>query len=169
MPAMGDRVDYRTAARVYEQGRALPQADLEHWHEAVGRFVPPVLETVLDLGAGTGIFARAWSTWGAHLVAACEPSGPMRVEAHRSAYLKTCISAPAAPKRSHSGTPLLRSCGYQPSCTTFLMSTRQQRKSTEFWYQAVGCSSATSLLTWVQLHGLRSYRELTGPATSSRP
>jgi ubiquinone/menaquinone biosynthesis C-methylase UbiE len=34
--------------------------------------------TVLDLGAGTGIFTRAWGDWGARHVIACEPSASMR-------------------------------------------------------------------------------------------
>jgi ubiquinone/menaquinone biosynthesis C-methylase UbiE len=83
LPIMVGRVDYRTAARVYERGRALPREDLDRWQEAVVRLLPPVVNRVLDLGAGTGIFARAWSGWGARLVTACEPSAEMRAEAKR--------------------------------------------------------------------------------------
>ncbi len=36
--------------------------------------------TVLDLGAGTGIFTRAWQAWGARLAVGCEPSPAMRRE-----------------------------------------------------------------------------------------
>jgi ubiquinone/menaquinone biosynthesis C-methylase UbiE len=75
---MASRVDYRTAATVYEQGRALAAGDLEHWRRAVHAIVPSDFGTVLDLGAGTGIFARAWSDWGARHVIACEPSASMR-------------------------------------------------------------------------------------------
>ncbi len=77
------RVDYRIAAAVYEQGRALPAGDLDRWHAAITRFAPAEPATVLDLGAGTGIFARAWSNWGARIVVGCEPSAEMREQARR--------------------------------------------------------------------------------------
>jgi len=75
---MAGRVDYRTAASVYEQGRALATEDLEQWRRAIHAIVSPDFGTVLDLGAGTGIFTRAWRDWGARHVIACEPSGSMR-------------------------------------------------------------------------------------------
>jgi ubiquinone/menaquinone biosynthesis C-methylase UbiE len=74
-------VDYDRAADVYEKGRVLSPADLDRWEAAVRGFVEPRRQTVLDLGAGTGIFTRAWSSWGAGRVVACEPSSAMRREA----------------------------------------------------------------------------------------
>jgi ubiquinone/menaquinone biosynthesis C-methylase UbiE len=75
---MGSRVDYRTPATVYERGRALDAKDLEQWRRAVNSIVSSDYGTVLDLGAGTGIFTRAWRDWGARRVIACEPSASMR-------------------------------------------------------------------------------------------
>lgn len=74
-------VDYRRVAAVYGQGRALSDVDLGAWRTVVLRAVPPPLGSVLDLGAGTGIFARAWRAWGARSVVACEPAPAMRAEA----------------------------------------------------------------------------------------
>ncbi len=81
---MTGSVDYSRAAAVYEKGRALSAADLNRWEAAVGGFVGPGRAVVLDLGAGTGIFTRAWISWGAKRVIACEPSSAMRREATRS-------------------------------------------------------------------------------------
>lgn len=83
---MSGLVDYSRAAGVYEKGRALSADDLDRWEVAVRRFVEPGRETVLDLGAGTGIFTRAWSTWGARRVVACEPNAAMRREATRAGW-----------------------------------------------------------------------------------
>lgn len=77
-------MDYATAASVYTHGRELAVDDLERWRQAVTEVVPLDAGTVLDVGAGTGIFARAWNHWGASHVVACEPSTSMRAEAQRS-------------------------------------------------------------------------------------
>ena len=74
-------VDYeRTAAR-YDAGRGLPDDTLECWRCAVAAHVDPAGRTVLDLGAGTGIFANAWVAWGAGEVIAVDPSEAMRGQA----------------------------------------------------------------------------------------
>jgi SAM-dependent methyltransferase len=80
---MAARVDYESSARRYAQGRALTTDDLTHWREAVAGFVRPSIGTVVDLGAGTGIFTRAWAAWGAARVVAVEPSAAMRDQARR--------------------------------------------------------------------------------------
>lgn len=76
-------VDYRRAgtARRYAQGRGLPDLVLDRWRIAVTPHLPDRrgLE-VLDLGAGTGIFARAWATWFPCNVHAVEPAAAMRNE-----------------------------------------------------------------------------------------
>jgi ubiquinone/menaquinone biosynthesis C-methylase UbiE len=77
------RVDYSVAAGVYDRGRSLPEEDMARWHDAVAHVFRAEGRTVLDLGAGTGIFARAWPRWGAMFVVACEPSCQMRSEARR--------------------------------------------------------------------------------------
>lgn len=83
---MAGLVDYSRAAAVYEKGRALSPEDLHRWEATVHGFVDPRRAAVLDLGAGTGIFTRAWSSWGAQRVIACEPSPAMRQEAIRAGW-----------------------------------------------------------------------------------
>jgi ubiquinone/menaquinone biosynthesis C-methylase UbiE len=78
LTAVSGLVDYSRAAAVYEKGRGLTVEDLGRWRATIGRFVDPHDVAVVDLGAGTGIFTRAWSSWGASLVIACEPSPAMR-------------------------------------------------------------------------------------------
>jgi len=73
------RVDYDKVAGRYQEGRRISQTALERWRHAVAPFVPqrrPL--TVLDLGAGTGIFTRAWPRWCDCRVVAVEPSQGMR-------------------------------------------------------------------------------------------
>jgi ubiquinone/menaquinone biosynthesis C-methylase UbiE len=79
-------VDYGQAADVYEKSRGLSPEDLSRWESVVSKFVDPGQTAVLDLGAGTGIFTRAWSFWGAQGVIACEPSSAMRREATRAGW-----------------------------------------------------------------------------------
>ena len=69
-------------AYAYAHGRGLTAAVLDGWMAAVEGILPPRLdgERVLDLGAGTGIFARAWSSWRGAQVIAAEPSQAMRLE-----------------------------------------------------------------------------------------
>lgn len=74
-------VDYDRAADRYDAGRALSDDTLERWRQAVGARVAADGCTVLDLGAGTGIFADAWITWGAREVLAVDPSAAMRQQA----------------------------------------------------------------------------------------
>lgn len=73
-------VDYGRHAALYQQGRAVPTDVLELWGAAVRPHLPspqnPPLR-VLDLGAGTGIFARIWPQWTSAAVVAIEPVGAM--------------------------------------------------------------------------------------------
>jgi SAM-dependent methyltransferase len=78
------RVDYDREAVRYQVGRGLPTDTLAAWGRAVGAFLPPGRAlTVLDVGAGTGIFTRAWHDWCTARIVAMEPSGAMRSEATR--------------------------------------------------------------------------------------
>ena len=80
----GPLVDYERAAGRYESGRALADDTLDRWRAAVEGLAgaPPVAGArVLDLGAGTGIFSRAWLAWGAASVVAVEPASAMRGQA----------------------------------------------------------------------------------------
>jgi ubiquinone/menaquinone biosynthesis C-methylase UbiE len=81
------RLDYsrRDVARGYADGRALSDAALARWGAAVSPWLPnrPTLE-VLDVGAGSGIFARAWPRWARCRVSALEPATAMRDEMLRT-------------------------------------------------------------------------------------
>ena len=76
-------VDYEQTetARRYSKGRGLPDEVLDRWQAAVTPHLPDrVGLEVLDLGAGTGIFTRAWPTWLPCDVIAVEPAAAMRTE-----------------------------------------------------------------------------------------
>jgi SAM-dependent methyltransferase len=76
-------VDYddRSVAKQYVRGRTLEPGVLASWRAAVTTFLPSRrLLRVLDLGAGSGIFARAWPTWCSCDVVAIEPAEGMRAE-----------------------------------------------------------------------------------------
>ncbi|MGH9212443.1 MAG: class I SAM-dependent methyltransferase [Acidimicrobiales bacterium] len=70
-------VDYERVAALYEEGRALPAQVLARWGDAVRPYLPAGTRRLLDLGAGTGIFARAWPGWTHATVVALEPSAAM--------------------------------------------------------------------------------------------
>ena len=70
-------VDYERVARRYQEGRQLPDEVLGRWRDAATRYVPADPRLVVDLGAGTGIFARAWPEWTGATVVAIEPSDAM--------------------------------------------------------------------------------------------
>jgi len=73
-------VDYQKVARLYSQGRALPDDVLARWGAAVRPHLPAGPLRVADVGAGTGIFARAWPSWGAETVVAVEVAEAMARE-----------------------------------------------------------------------------------------
>ena len=76
------RVDYDQMAASYGRGRALSLEGLEGWRAALAAYLPPPGDLpVLDLGAGTGLFATAVATWFDARVVAVEPSAGMRRQA----------------------------------------------------------------------------------------
>jgi ubiquinone/menaquinone biosynthesis C-methylase UbiE len=77
----GVNYHHTDVARRYSRGRALPDSVLDRWRAAVIPLLPDRagLE-VLDLGAGTGIFARVWPSWLLCRVVALEPAAAMRAE-----------------------------------------------------------------------------------------
>ncbi len=78
------RVDYDRMAAVYDAGRDRSLDQRRAWREALGRHLPPPCGcpgAVLDLGAGTGQWARALTTWFGVPVVAVEPSAGMRAAA----------------------------------------------------------------------------------------
>jgi ubiquinone/menaquinone biosynthesis C-methylase UbiE len=79
------RVDYDQMAASYDRGRALPLEGLAGWRVALAAWLPPPGGLpVLDLGAGTGLFATAVATWFEIAVVAMEPSAGMRHQAQRA-------------------------------------------------------------------------------------
>jgi SAM-dependent methyltransferase len=74
------RIDYDDrAATAFVAGRHLPPAGLDHWRAAITRHLAPTPRMrVLDLGAGTGMWAAALAGWFDITVVAVEPSAAMR-------------------------------------------------------------------------------------------
>jgi SAM-dependent methyltransferase len=72
------RYDEPTAI-AYKAAREIPRDGLSEWREAVRRHLRPSQGmTLLDIGAGTGQFAAAFSDWFGLDVVAVEPSAAMR-------------------------------------------------------------------------------------------
>ena len=73
-------------AGVYHQGNDMPDSSLRAWTEFIGSFSPVPRPAVLDLGTGTGMFARALALWrGASHVAGIDQSPAMLAQAARHA------------------------------------------------------------------------------------
>jgi ubiquinone/menaquinone biosynthesis C-methylase UbiE len=80
------RIDYdeRTAA-AFETVREVPRDGLFDWREAVRRYLRPRPGmTLVDIGAGTGVFAAAFNDWFGLRVLAVEPSDAMRARIPRT-------------------------------------------------------------------------------------
>jgi ubiquinone/menaquinone biosynthesis C-methylase UbiE len=76
--------DEHTAA-AYKAVREVPRDGLREWREAVRRHLQPSPGmTVVDIGAGTGLFTAAFSHWFGLSVVAVEPSAPMRQQIPRT-------------------------------------------------------------------------------------
>src|SRR5918911_742976 len=77
---MMSRIDYDgDIATVYDRGRAIPLDGLTAWRTALARYLPPASGLpVLDLGAGTGLFAVALAEWFGVEVIAVEPAAMRR-------------------------------------------------------------------------------------------
>src|SRR6266545_3736751 len=70
--------DEQTAA-AYKAVREVPREGLSEWREAVRRHLRPSPGmTLVNIGAGTGAFAAAFSDWFGLNVLAVEPSAAMR-------------------------------------------------------------------------------------------
>ena len=79
------RVDYDQLAASYDRGRGMPLEGLEGWRAALAAYLPPASgRPVLDLGAGTGLFAAAIATWFDARVVGVEPSQEMRRQARQA-------------------------------------------------------------------------------------
>lgn len=76
--------DERTAT-AYKAAREIPRDGLSEWRDAVRRHLSPTPGmTLVDVGAGTGQFASAFSDWFGVTVVAVEPSAAMRSRIPRS-------------------------------------------------------------------------------------
>ena len=84
------RIDYdgQTAA-AYKAVREIPRDGLADWREAVRRHLRPAPGmTLVDVGAGTGQFAAAFSDWFDITVQAVEPSPAMRDQIPRTPAIR---------------------------------------------------------------------------------
>ena len=76
--------DEQTAA-AFKAVREVPRDGLSEWREAVRRHLRPSQGmTLVDIGAGTGAFAAAFSDWFGLSVLAVEPSAAMRDQIPRT-------------------------------------------------------------------------------------
>jgi SAM-dependent methyltransferase len=81
--------DEETAA-AYKAAREIPRDGLSEWREAVRRHLRPSPGmTLVDIGAGTGQFAAAFSDWFGLGVLAVEPSSAMREQIPRTPAIQT--------------------------------------------------------------------------------
>jgi SAM-dependent methyltransferase len=72
------RIDYDQEAKRYRAGREVPLEQLEPWYPVLSEFVRAGDKPLLDVGAGTGLWTRAFVTWFDVDVIALEPSSGMR-------------------------------------------------------------------------------------------
>ena len=79
-----DFVDYERVAELYRRGRTLPAEVLDRSGRAVRPHIPPAALRVIDVGAGAGVFTRAWAHWARANVLAVEPAAAMIAAALRS-------------------------------------------------------------------------------------
>jgi ubiquinone/menaquinone biosynthesis C-methylase UbiE len=78
---MPKRIDYERMATSYEAGRDVAAEGLGAWRTAIEPFVPAGAR-IADVGAGTGLFARALVSWfDDATVVGIEPSEAMRTKA----------------------------------------------------------------------------------------
>ena len=75
--------DDQTAA-AYREVREVPRDGLGEWRDAIRRHLSPLPGmTLVDIGAGTGQFAAAFSDWFGLSIVAVEPSAAMRAQIPR--------------------------------------------------------------------------------------
>jgi SAM-dependent methyltransferase len=80
------RISYdEQTATAFKAVREIPRDGLSGWRDAVGRHLRPSQGmTLVDIGAGTGAFASAFSDWFDLGVLAVEPSAAMRAQIPRT-------------------------------------------------------------------------------------
>src|ERR1041384_7367128 len=88
--------DEQTAA-AFKTVREVPRDGLSEWREAVLRHLRPLQGmTLVDIGAGTGAFASAFSDWFDLSVLAVEPSAAMRAHIPRRPGIRVIAGHAAA-------------------------------------------------------------------------
>jgi SAM-dependent methyltransferase len=88
--------DEQTAA-AFKAVREVPRDGLSEWREAVRRHLRPSQGMMLvDIGAGTGQFAAAFSDWFDLSVLAVEPSAAMREQIPRTPAIQVLAGAASA-------------------------------------------------------------------------
>jgi len=80
------RISYdKQTAAAFKAVREVPRDGLSEWREAIKRHLRPTRGmTLVDIGAGTGAYASAFSDWFALSVLAVEPSAAMRAQMPRT-------------------------------------------------------------------------------------
>jgi SAM-dependent methyltransferase len=80
------RISYdEQTAEAFKSVREIPREALSGWREAVRRHLRPLPDmTMVDIGAGTGMFAAAFADWFGIEVIAVEPSAAMRGQIPRT-------------------------------------------------------------------------------------
>ena len=90
--------DDQTAA-AYKAVREVPRDGLGEWRDAIRRHLRPLPGmTLVDIGAGTGQFAAAFSDWFGLAILAIEPSAAMRAQIPRRPGIQV-LAGDAAPSR----------------------------------------------------------------------
>jgi SAM-dependent methyltransferase len=88
--------DEQTAA-AFKAVREVPRDGLSEWREAVRRHLRPSQGmTLVDIGAGTGAFAAAFSDWFGLSVVAVEPSAAMRAQIPRAPAIQVLEGSASA-------------------------------------------------------------------------
>src|SRR4029450_6348673 len=92
------RISYdEPTAAAYKAVREIPRDGLAEWREAVRRHLRPSPGmTLVDIGAGTGAFAAAFSDWFELNVLAVEPSDAMREQIPRTASIQVLEGSASA-------------------------------------------------------------------------
>ncbi|WP_091107229.1 class I SAM-dependent methyltransferase [Micromonospora citrea] len=83
-------------AAAFAAGRELARSGLDRWRHAIGQHLRPRAgTTVLDLGAGTGAWASAFTDWFGARVVGVEPAEAMRSRAaHRPLLAGDAVALP---------------------------------------------------------------------------